>query len=257
VRRLSNVAVVAAAAGAAAFVVVPLIALATKVSGSALWDGLRSPEFSDALQLSLTCALGAVVLSCALGLPMAWILATKRFPGRELLRAIVLLPMVLPPVVGGLALLYAFGRRGLLGAHLNLHLAFTTTGAVVAATFVAMPLLIVSAEAAFSSLDPRFDEAAASLGASPWYRFRRVTLPTAAPAVGAGAAMCFARALGEFGATTLFAGSLPGRTQTIPLAIYAEIEQGHDSPAIALAVVLVAVSLVVLLSLRGRWRAVA
>ena len=165
--------------------------------------------------------------------------------------------MVLPPVVGGIALLYAFGRRGFAGRWLyaltGWRLPFTTGGAIVAATFVSMPFLIVTAEAAFRNVDRRAEEAAATLGASPAYRFRRVTLPAVAPALAAGAALCWARALGEFGATITFAGNFPGTTQTMPLAIYVNIESGNDGIALALSLVLLAVSLVVLVALRDRW----
>jgi molybdate transport system permease protein len=165
--------------------------------------------------------------------------------------------MVLPPVVGGIALLYAFGRRGLVGNLLyeatGWRFVFNTAGAVLAETFVAMPFLIVTAESAFRSLDRRTEEAAATLGARPAYRFRRVTLPGVAPAIAAGAALTWARALGEFGATITFAGNLPGKTQTMPLLVYLDIESGHNGTAVALSLVLLSVSLVVLVGLRHRW----
>jgi molybdate transport system permease protein len=202
-------------------------------------------------------SLGALGLSALLGLPLAWVLARHRFPGRSLTRALVTLPMVLPPVVGGIALLYAFGRRGFAGRWLyeltGWRLPFTTGGAIVAATFVSMPFLIITAEAAFRGVDRRAEEAAATLGASPAYRFRRVTLPAVAPALAAGAALTWARALGEFGATITFAGNFPGTTQTMPLAIYQDIESGNDGVALALSLVLLAVSLIVLIALRDRW----
>jgi molybdate transport system permease protein len=165
--------------------------------------------------------------------------------------------MVLPPVVGGIALLYAFGRRGFAGNVLydltGWRLVFNTTGAIVAEAFVAMPFLIVTAEAAFRSMDRRPEEAASTLGAGPTYRFRRVTLPAVAPALAAGSALTWARALGEFGATITFAGNLPGTTQTTPLLVYLDIESGHQNTALSVSIVLLAVSLAVLVLLRDRW----
>ena len=210
-----------------------------------------------ALRLSLEASLGALGLSVLLGLPLAWILARRRFPGRSVTRALVTLPMVLPPVVGGIALLYAFGRRGFAGhvlyALTGWRLAFNTGGAILAETFVSMPFLIITAEFAFRSLDRRAEEAAATLGANAAYRFRRVTLPAVAPALAAGAALTWARAFGEFGATITFAGNFPGTTQTTPLPIYLDIESGNDGVALALSLVLLGVSLAVLVGLRDRW----
>ena len=196
-------------------------------------------------------------MSALFGIPLAWVLARRRFPGRALVRALVTLPMVLPPVVGGIALLYAFGKNGFAGRILyevfGWRFVFNTSGAILAETFVAMPFLIVTAEAAFRSMDQRADEAAATLGARPAYRFRRVTLPAVAPALAAGGALAWARALGEFGATITFAGNLPGVTQTTPLLVYLDIESGHDATALALSLVLLLVSLLVLVGLRDRW----
>jgi molybdate transport system permease protein len=218
---------------------------------------LTAHEALTALRLSLTTSLGALGVSVAFGVPLAWVLARRRFPGRALVRALVALPMVLPPVVGGIALLYAFGRRGFAGRVLydltGWRLVFNTSGAIAAEAFVAMPFLIVTAEAAFRSLDRRAEEAAATLGATRAYRFWRVTLPAVAPALAAGAALTWARALGEFGATITFAGNLPGATQTTPLLVYLDIESGHDDTALALSLVLLAVSLAVLVGLRDRW----
>jgi len=245
------------AAGALALVVLPVIGLALRTPWGSLGADLRQHDAMLALRLSLECSLGALGLSIVLGIPLAWVLARRRFPGRALVRGLVVLPMVLPPVVGGIALLYAFGRRGFAGRVLyavtGWRLPFTTGGAIVAETFVAMPFLIITAEAAFRSFDRRAEDAAATLGASPSYRFRRVTLPAVAPALAAGAALCWARALGEFGATITFAGNYPGTTQTMPLAIYENIEGGSESIALALSIVLLVVSLVVLVSLRDRW----
>ena len=172
-------------------------------------------------------------------------------------RAVVTMPMVVPPVVGGIALLYGFGHDSFGGRILfditGWRLPFTAGGTILAETFVSMPFLVVTAEAAFRSLDRRAEEAAATLGASPAYRFRRVTLPAVAPALAAGAALTWARALGEFGATITFAGNFPGTTQTMPLAIYENIESGSSGVAVALSLVLLAISLVVLVGLRDRW----
>jgi molybdate transport system permease protein len=191
------------------------------------------------------------------GLPLAWVLARAEFPGRRLARAVVTLPMVLPPVVGGVALFLAFGRSGLVGQHLDdwfgIRLPFSTAGVVVAETFVAMPFLVVAVEGALRSTDPRYEEAAATLGARRLTVFRRVTLPLIAPAVAAGAALSWARAIGEFGATITFAGSFPGTTQTMPLAIFARFESGDLGGTIALSLVLVGVSIAVLVGLRDRW----
>jgi molybdate transport system permease protein len=247
----------ALAFGALALVLLPLVGLALRTPWSSIGSDLGQHDALLALRLSLECSLGALGLSAVLGLPLAWVLARYRFPGRSLARALVTLPMVLPPVVGGIALLYAFGRRGFAGRWLysltGWRLPFTAAGAIVAEAFVAMPFLVVTAEAAFRSVDRRAEEAAATLGASPAYRFRRVTLPTVAPALAAGAALCWARALGEFGATITFAGNFPGTTQTMPLAIYVHIESGSDGIALALSLVLLAVSLIVLVGLRDRW----
>jgi molybdate transport system permease protein len=218
---------------------------------------LGSHDALAALRLSLETSLGALGFSILCGVPLAWLLARRQFPGRSLIRALVTLPMVLPPVVGGIALLYAFGRRGFAGNILydltGWRLVFNTTGAIVAEAFVAMPFLIVTAEAAFRSMDRRPEEAASTLGAGPTYRFRRVTLPAVAPALAAGSALTWARALGEFGATITFAGNLPGTTQTTPLLVYLDIESGHQNTALSVSIVLLAVSLAVLVLLRDRW----
>jgi len=248
---------VALAAGAVGLVVLPLVGLVQRAPWSSLAGELRADDAYRALRLSFLTSLGALCISVALGVPLAWMLARRSFPGRSLVRALVTLPMVLPPVVGGIALLYAFGRRGFLGSVLydltGWRLVFNTSGVIVAQTFVSMPFLIVTAEAAFRSMDRRAEEAAATLGAGPAYRFRRVTLPAVAPALAAGAALTWARALGEFGATITFAGNLPGTTQTTPLLVYLDIESGRGGTALALSLVLLGVSLAVLIGLRDRW----
>ncbi len=255
-QRRPSVVVLAIATLTVAFLAVPLAGLLAEASWGTLWHDLSSPVAIDALELSLICSLWATGLSVVFGLPLAWVLARTRLPGRNLVRALAILPMVLPPVVGGVALLLAFGRDGLLGRPLydlfGIQLTFSTAGAVLAETFVAMPFLVVTVEAALRSMDVRYEEAAASLGAGRWTVFRRVTLPMIAPSVVAGAALTWARALGEFGATVTFAGNIEGRTQTLPLAVYLAL-QDDEHVAIALSLALLAVSVVVLVSLRGRW----
>jgi len=249
-------AFVVPAAFGVAFLVVPLAGLLGRTTWRSLPRDLASPEVLTALRLSLVCSLGAVAVSLLLGLPLAFLLARVAFPGRNLVRALTTLPMVLPPVVGGVALLLAFGRRGLAGMWLDralgVTLPFTTAGAVLAEAFVALPFLVVTVEAGLRSMDRRFEDAAATLGAGRWLVFRRVTLPLIGPSLGAGAALCWARALGEFGATITFAGNLPGSTQTMPLAVYLALQTDTDA-AIALSLVLLAVSLAVLVVLRDRW----
>jgi molybdate transport system permease protein len=247
----------ALAAVGLAIVALPIAGLLQRVPWSSLFADLRARDAWTALRLSVETSLGALAVSAAFGIPLAWVLARHSFPGRAVVRAMVTLPMVLPPVVGGIALLYAFGRRGFAGQALyqltGWRLVFNTSGAILAEAFVAMPFLVVTAESAFRSMDRRAEEAAATLGAAPAYRFRRVTLPAVAPALAAGAALTWARALGEFGATITFAGNLPGSTQTTPLLVYLDVESGHDATALALSVVLLAVSMLVLVGLRDRW----
>jgi molybdate transport system permease protein len=255
-RRSAPVPLLVLAAVGAAFVVLPLVGLLQRVPWSDLLDELAAPAVREALKLSLATSLAATATSLVLGVPLAWVLARVAFPGRSLVRAAVTLPMVLPPVVGGAALLFALGRRGLVGSWLEdalgVHLPFTTAGVVVANTFVAMPFLVVSVEGALRGTDERYEEAAATLGASRWAVLTRVTLPLVRPSLVAGALLCWARALGEFGATITFAGNLPGRTQTMPLAVFLALERDRGA-AVVLSLVLVAVSLVVLVGLRDRW----
>ena len=248
----------AAVAGiGAAFFVLPLIGLLYRAPWSDLGRHWRAASGGTALRLSLQCSLLATLVSLVLGLPLAWILARHRFPGRSLLRALTTLPMVLPPVVGGVALLSVFGRRGVLGRWLldvfGIRLPFTTAGAVVAEAFVAMPFLVLTAEAAFRAGDRRFEEAAATLGATRFVVFRRVTLPLVAPALVAGAVLTWARALGEFGATITFAGNTAGQTTTLPLAAYDLLNGSEPDGAIVISLVLLVVSLAVLVALRDRW----
>jgi molybdate transport system permease protein len=209
------------------------------------------------LMRSIYTASMATLISLFLGIPIAVLLAHGRFRGRGLVRALVTVPLVLPPVVGGVALFAALGRRGVIGEPIHdwtgWSLPFTTNAVIVAETFVAMPFLIIAVEGALRGADPRFTEAAATLGATRWYAFRRVTLPQVMPGVAAGAVLCWARALGEFGATVTFAGSLEGRTMVMPSAVYRELEAGRPDTAIALSLVLMTISVVVLASLREHW----
>jgi molybdate transport system permease protein len=239
-----------------AFLVLPLIGLIRQIPWGSLWDNLSEPQARAALRLSIVCSLWATFITIVLGVPLAWVLARQPFPGKSLVRALVLLPMVLPPVVGGVGLFYAFGREGLAGRLLydwfGIQLTFSTAGAVMAETFVALPFLVNTVEAALRAMDRRYEDAAATLGASRATVFRRVTLPLIAPGLVAGAALAWARALGEFGATITFAGNIQGRTQTTPLAVYLLLETNPDV-AIGLSIVLLAVCIVVLALLRDRW----
>lgn len=244
------------AALALLFLGLPLLGLLVRAPWGRLWSVLTSPTSLDALRLSLVTATSATAIAFVVGVPLAWALARAPFPGRRLARALVTVPLVLPPVVGGIALLLAFGRRGIVGQYLDsccgVTLPFTTPGVVVAEAFVAMPFLVITVEGALRGLDGRLEDAAATMGASRWTVFRRVTLPLVLPSLLAGGVLTFARALGEFGATITFAGNLPGVTQTLPLAVYVGLE-GDPSEAVALSLVLLAVSVVVLVALRDRW----
>jgi molybdate transport system permease protein len=256
-RRRVPLVAVALAVVAVGFFVLPLVGLLQRAPWSSLWDDLTTPQAREAIRLSVECSLWSTALCVVFGVPLAWVLARTRFPGRSLVRALVVLPMVLPPVVGGVALLYTFQRNGgLLGEWLydwfGIQFTFSTAGAVLAETFVAMPFLVITVEAGLRSMDQRYEDAAASLGAGPWTVFRRVTLPLIAPALYAGAALAWARALGEFGATITFAGNIQGRTQTVPLAVYLFLES-DQGVAIALSLVLLAVSVIVLVALRDHW----
>ncbi|MFE2599387.1 ABC transporter permease [Streptomyces sp. NPDC059396] len=241
---------------AIAFLLLPLIGILARTSWGDLGTHLTSPETVQALKLSLLVSFCSLGLSLVLGVPLAWLLARVRFPGKTLVRTLVLLPMVLPPTVGGVALLLGFGRRGLLGPWLEetfgLTLPFHTSGAVVASTFVAMPFLIISLEGTLAGLRPAYEETAASLGAPPLRVFLTVTLPIVAPGLAAGAALTWARALGEFGATITFAGNLPGTTQTLPLQVYLLLQNSPEA-ATSVSLLLLAIAMGVLIALRGRW----
>lgn len=239
--------VVVIAVVGALFVVVPLAGMLLRVNWAEFWPLISSESSVDALWLSLRTSLAATALCIVLGVPMAIVLARTRFWGQKVLRSLVLLPLVLPPVVGGIALLYTFGRRGLLGSTfsvLGIDIAFSTTAVVMAQTFVALPFLVLSLEGALRTVGTRYEAVGATLGAAPGTVLRRVTLPLVLPALLSGAVLSFARALGEFGATLTFAGSLQGTTRTLPLEIYLQRETDPDA-AVALSLVLVVVAILV------------
>jgi molybdate transport system permease protein len=249
-------ALVVPAVLALGFLVLPLVALLLRAPWSTLPAQLGSPPVLHALWLSVSSAAAATAACVLFGVPLAWLLARTGFPGRRLVRALVTVPLVLPPVVGGVALLMLLGRTGLLGARLDawfgVTIPFTTAAVVIAEAFVAMPFLVIAVEGALRGADRRYEVAAATLGASRLTVFRRVTLPMVAPGVVAGAVLCFARALGEFGATITFAGSFPGVTTTMPILVYQRLYT-DPSQAVVLSLVLLAVSVLVLASLRERW----
>jgi molybdate transport system permease protein len=235
---------------------VPLAALLVRIPWADLPRVLAGDTVWPALRLSLLSASVATVISMVVGVPLAWVIGRSDSRGMRLLRALVTLPLVLPPVVGGITLLMAFGRRGIVGGPLysltGWSIPFTSLAVVMAQTFVAMPFLVISVAGAVERLDPRFDEAAASLGASGLYAFRRVTLPMLAPGILAGTVLAWTRALGEFGATITFAGAFPGRTETMPIAVYLA-QQSDPDAALALSAVLLLVSLAVLVALRRHY----
>ncbi|MBW8750468.1 MAG: molybdate ABC transporter permease subunit [Propionibacteriales bacterium] len=241
---------------AAVFLVLPPIALVVSAPWDRWWSIVTTPEAREALWLSAWTSTIAAGLCLVLGLPLAWLLARVTFPGRRWLRALVTVPLVLPPVVAGVALLSAFGRHGLVGAPLRelfgTQIPYTTTAVILAHTFVAMPFFVISLEGALRSTSARLEVAAASLGADRWTTFRRVTVPLAMPGLVAGLVLAWARSLGEFGATITFAGNYPGTTRTMPLDVYAALQADRDT-AVALSVVLLAVCVLVLVALRERW----
>jgi molybdate transport system permease protein len=235
--------------------VLPLVALIVRAPWATLPGLLTQSTVAQALGLSLATGLASTGLCLLLGVPLALVLARSAqwaAVPRRLLRALITVPLVLPPVVGGVALLLLLGRRGLIGQWLPFTIPFTPVAVIIAQTFVAMPFLVLAVEGALRASDRRFELAAATLGASRWTVFRRVTLPLVAPGISAGALLAFTRSLGEFGATITFAGSFPGTTQTLPIATYLQLQTDPDA-AIALSLVLMVVSIVVLVSLRDRW----
>jgi len=217
---------------------------------------LSAAAVVDAMRVSLVVSLGAALVSLVVGLPLAWALARETLPGARVIRALVMLPMVLPPVVAGTALLFALGRRGLVGQWLDswfgITLPFSTAGATIAATFVALPFFVTTVEAALRDAGTELEEAAAVCGAGPFATFARVTIPASRGSIAAGIALAWARALGEFGATITFAGSFEGRTRTLPLQTFLALEADPET-AVALSVLLLAISLAVLVAMRGRW----
>jgi molybdate transport system permease protein len=253
-RRTTPVPLAALAALGVAFVALPLVSMAVRAPWSRLGSELSGSGAWTALRLSVQVSVFAATLSVVLGAPIAWVLARGRMPGRSVVRAVVILPLVLPPVVGGIGLLAALGRGGVVGRwlyDLGIQLTFTTAGAVVATTFVSIPLVILATEAGLRSMDARFEQAATTMGASAWYVLRRVTLPLLRPQLVAGLVLAWARALGEFGATITFAGNLAGRTQTLPLAVY-QARQTDPGAAVLMSLLLVGLSVVVLVVMRDR-----
>ncbi|MDQ3306866.1 MAG: ABC transporter permease [Actinomycetota bacterium] len=238
-----------------AVLVLPLVSLLARTPWSTLPARLVEPRNLDALWLSVLTSSVAMVLCLVLGLPLAWVLARVPFPARAFLRGVVTVPLVLPPVVAGVALLAAFGRNGVLGGplrELGVTIPFTTTAVVIAHTFVALPFFVISVEGSLRATSQDYDVVAATLGADRWTIFRRVTLPLAMPGVVAGLVLGWARSLGEFGATITFAGNFPGTTQTMPLAVYSALQSDPEA-ALALSVILLLVSVLVLALLRERW----
>src|SRR6516164_2283516 len=239
------------------FLGIPLAALIIREPPALLWNLIKQPEVLQALRLSIVTTFVSLFLTVLFGLPVAYVLVRTRFPGRRILQTLVTMPTVLPPVVAGVALLITFGRFGLIGQYLTplgISIPFTTVAVVMAQMFVSSPFFVNSARAGLEQLDPRFESAAHTLRASEFYTFRRVVLPLIRPSLIAGAGLAWARALGELGATITFAGSFPGITETMPVAVYTATEIDLES-AIALSVVLLAISFAVLLALRvGRSR---
>ena len=238
------------------FLLLPLVALLTRTPWLGMAERLTDPAILDALRLSLVTSVAAVVLVVMAGVPLAWVLARVDFPGRGLVRTLVVVPLVLPPVVAGVALLTAFGRRGLVGGPLydafGVSLPYTTAAVVVAHAFVSLPFFVLSVEGALRATDVEYDVVAATLGADRWTTFRRVSMPLAAPGVLAGLVLAWARALGEFGATITFAGNFQGTTRTMPNAIYVALQTDPEA-ALLLSVILLAASVAVLALLRERW----
>ena len=237
-------------------VALPVLGIAFRAPWARLGEIATDATTLDAFRLSLIVATTAAAIALVLGFPIAWALARVRVRGNTFVRAIVVLPLVMPPVVAGVGLLAAFGRRGIVGGPLydwfGIHITFTTWAAIIAAAFVSMPLAVLALESGLRSIDERLEGAAATLGASRWYVLRRVTIPLLGPQIAAAAVLAWARALGEFGATITFAGNLRGRTQTLPLAVYEQLQSDPEA-AFALSVVLIAVALGVILALRGRF----
>ncbi len=235
------------------FIAVPVVALVLRTDPATFGASITSPASRTALALSAFTTAVTLVLALLFGTPLAYLLARSTFPGKGVVDSIVELPIVLPPAVAGVALLVAFGRHGLLAAPLGaagIHLSFSTAAVVMAQLFVAVPFFVRAARAGFASVDRTLEEASDTLGFSPLGTFARITVPLALPSIVGGAVLTWARALGEFGATIMFAGNLPGVSQTVPLAVYLGLEGGDLAGATALSLVLVATSIVVLAIVR-------
>ena len=234
------------------FLAIPLAALIIREPPALLWNLIKQPEVLQALQLSIVTTFVSIFLTVIFGLPVAYVLVRTRIPGRRFLQTLVTLPTVLPPVVAGVALLITFGRFGLIGQYLTplgISIPFTTVAVVMAQMFVSSPFFVNSARAGLEQLDPRYESAAHTLRASEFYTFRRIILPLIRPILLTGAGLAWARALGELGATITFAGSFPGVTETMPIAVYNAANIDTDSAG-ALSVVLLAISFAVLISLQ-------
>lgn len=256
-KRPRSIAMILFGSLGAVFISLPLVGLVARTPWSSITEQLSSTAALSALRLSLGTSLASAVVALIFGLPLAWVLARHRFPGRRLVRALVTVPLVLPPVVAGVSLLAVFGRNdGLLGRLLfdwfGAQLTFSPLGVVIAQAFVAMPFFVLAAEAGIAGVDRRFEEVALTLGARPRFVVFGVVLRMASPALGAGMIVAWARALGEFGATITFAGNVEGRTQTLPLAVYMLLESDPEG-AFALSIVLIAIAIAVLIALRGRY----
>ena len=254
-RKRAPRALIALGCLAGAFLVLPLLGLLWRAPWSELNQTLTDATVMRALRISIIASVGSLTTCLLLGVPLAWVLARVNFPGRSVVRGLVLVPMVLPPVVGGVALLLAFGPRGLLGGTLEFFgvtIPFTTAATIVAATFVSLPFLVLAVEAAFTSIDAELEDVAYTLGGSPWYVFRTITLPLVRPALVSGATLAWARALGEFGATITFAGSIAGVTQTMPLAVYQVLPTDPDA-ALTVSLLLLVISASVIVALRSTW----
>jgi molybdate transport system permease protein len=255
-RRGAPAGFAALAAAGVLLVALPLVGLIIRTPWTRILEVLGSETALTALRLSLVVATAAAAISLLTGFPLAWMLARASFRGKTLVRAVVVLPLVMPPVVAGVGLLAAFGRRGIVGSWLyewfGVQITFTTGAAILAATFVSFPLAVLALESGLRGLDPRLDDAAFTLGASRWYALRRVTLPLMGPQIAAALVLTWARALGEFGATITFAGNLQGRTQTLPLAVFERLQTDQDA-AFAISMLLIAIAFGVILALRGRF----
>ncbi|MGO4603464.1 ABC transporter permease [Terrabacter sp. 2YAF2] len=251
----SRVALGIPAALALLLLVIPLVALLVRADWARIPSDLATPTVLPALRLSLTTTSVTAVLCLVLGTPLAWFLARSEHRATSWVRALLTVPLVLPPVVGGVALLMAWGRNGVVGQHLTpfgIQIPFTTVAVVLAETFVAMPYYVLAVEGAMRGLDPRLESVARTLGASDLRYLRTIGIPLVLPGIASGLALAWARALGEFGATITFAGNFQGRTQTLPLLVYVELER-DPQVAISISIMLLGVSVLVLGVLRGRW----